>query len=1545
MSNIVGANFKKYVADQIKIRQSRLGKLERDNETLSWSNSNTAYIALASSVDIKNTPIYQTTVSVTLESPGVSANVDSNVLNLSDAVDEAGGTNAVLNDPNRSITDPVRWTAQLESELKILFLPQLVEDTPTSEKRGGSGDFSDWTDEMLNFRTDSDSLGQDMEGLSAESFARLFDYALDQPALSVNPTYDDLIFSLVDGLVTVGRFEQVKKAYKKYFPNKFNGDLIAALEDDGVKTITDKDGFLIINAGDSAENELFPSTEVEADTTPIEFKLNIDGKLKVFNSPYKKTSAYITSAFGGRPNVNVAQAALNESARFAIQDRIAQQTPQEVLNARNIDPVVNPSPPRQNPPKPQPVYKSTKIGETKEGTKRLQTLNLSEAYLGNGVAKNLVLTNGTTKVENDGTRTYKAGVADTLSTFNDYVYGFGGDADWGLVAMPGLQGVDVKSKNMGSLREATVKIRANSERQFSLIDILYCRIGYTMFLEWGNSLFINNNDTYISNPIQGGVQSLIPTFLNPGKDACFDTNTGLLKKIETNREKSGGNYDAFLGRVANFSWEFVPEGYYTVTLKLISIGDIIESLKIDESISDVNIATNQPPVQAQPSANSALESFLAVAATPTGTTSYDLNFFQRGQGGGNDLEYNLNITKSQLVADSTYREAGIGTSFEVVNQTTGGDYSAELNYDRSKTNSAGKVIAARAIFAKEVYHYVRFGDILDFIKTKLLIYNPACENKPIIDIDTNIETNLCYATKYNISADPSKVMVRSDLPDLDKLRGWASSFNVEGERNWNYPIKSNDIFSSTFVDGGSNQINPFKVENGIDFNGKKVPYAGKIMNIYFEYRYLLEAIQSNRDKETGNVSLLNFLNEVLKTANECLGGINKLTTRIVDDNRLEIYDQNPIYGTQIAAPKKSIFNLYGVKTNTGSFVRNFSIQTELTNEFATQVTIGAQAQGSKDTTDALALSNWNYGLIDRIIPEKLASSEFTKTKTPSTYENIINVRNQLMLMWCAYAEGTKFTNIKRPDLTEDQVTDFAKYLELQTGVREQDRFWDLDIDQANVKEEKAYYFAHFPTKRYKEFVKLQKDFFALLHINSDYNSNQQGMLPINISVELDGLSGIRIYDQLPVDTRFIPNYYPQTLYWIIKGVSHRIIDNKWLTTLETIAVPKLPDLDSDNSSTKSNKIDNSSYITIPLNDISSITEDNYISESTVVGGDENIRGAGGTGQTGGGVQGYGNAHTNPQTESEKQNKEDFITNVKGFTQPTTCAWVPLIDTNTATSRVISLTSLPQSNRSVDVYKNPTNHYGADFGSPVGTQVLAPCDGEYKYYGELSGAGLGGSVAQKLSDGTILYHCFFHLSSNVKADGAVKAGEVIALSGNTGNSTGPHLHYEIKINSMGLDCQRYSVVDWLNNNTPAPGCQLLSGTGVSGNTPSSSPGNSTTSNSLSSGDSTAAFYRIARKLKNIFAKVDGQGAGGGPLLKSFTSYDQDKAVQETLKNWFSTNAEVKADYAKLDATAKTVFDIAMADLEDQIDDTIINDVIFQLSNGEKIIIDPDFTRNK
>jgi phage-related protein len=88
------------------------------------------------------------------------------------------------------------------------------------------------------------------------------------------------------------------------------------------------------------------------------------------------------------------------------------------------------------------------------------------------------------------------------------------------------------------------------------------------------------------------------------------------------------------------------------------------------------------------------------------------------------------------------------------------------------------------------------------------------------------------------------------------------------------------------------------------------------------------------------------------------------------------------------------------------------------------------------------------------------------------------------------------------------------------------------------------------------------------------------------------------------------------------------------------------------------------------------------------------------------------------------------------------------------------------------------HAGIDLAMPVGTQLRAPFDGQVirSGFGTLAGrTGLG--LMMMLANGFGAY--FGHLSRVFAADGqAFNRGDILALSGNTGNSTGPHLHFEV-----------------------------------------------------------------------------------------------------------------------------------------------------------------------
>lgn len=94
------------------------------------------------------------------------------------------------------------------------------------------------------------------------------------------------------------------------------------------------------------------------------------------------------------------------------------------------------------------------------------------------------------------------------------------------------------------------------------------------------------------------------------------------------------------------------------------------------------------------------------------------------------------------------------------------------------------------------------------------------------------------------------------------------------------------------------------------------------------------------------------------------------------------------------------------------------------------------------------------------------------------------------------------------------------------------------------------------------------------------------------------------------------------------------------------------------------------------------------------------------------------------------------------------------------------------------------HKGVDFSVSQGTPVIAPADGIVEKVAYQAG-GAGRSVM--LRHGREYQTVYMHLSKSlVKAGQTVKKGERIALSGNTGISTGPHLHYEFHINGRAVN---------------------------------------------------------------------------------------------------------------------------------------------------------------
>ena len=113
-------------------------------------------------------------------------------------------------------------------------------------------------------------------------------------------------------------------------------------------------------------------------------------------------------------------------------------------------------------------------------------------------------------------------------------------------------------------------------------------------------------------------------------------------------------------------------------------------------------------------------------------------------------------------------------------------------------------------------------------------------------------------------------------------------------------------------------------------------------------------------------------------------------------------------------------------------------------------------------------------------------------------------------------------------------------------------------------------------------------------------------------------------------------------------------------------------------------------------------------------------------------------------------------------------------------------------RSAPVSGASTNHSGIDIGVPVGTPVKAMADGTVvAANGGMRGYGNGVFVDHGMINGKHVVSEYGHLSSfNVKVGDKIKQGQVIAKSGNTGTSSGPHLHITIREDKVPVDPKKY-----------------------------------------------------------------------------------------------------------------------------------------------------------
>jgi hypothetical protein len=704
---------------------------------------------------------------------------------------------------------------------------------------------------------------------------------------------------------------------------------------------------------------------------------------------------------------------------------------------------------------------------------KLVSSGVSEELIkGDKLAKNFILQGGVVD-ENGG---LKFGLNNGSSIFNG-AYGWGGvnNNSRGYVPMPGITQADVTYYNNGALSKTTINVRCFSKEQFQLFDVLYLRPGYTLLLEFGHSQFLKKSGDKVT-------LETFPDFLTTPMSLMLEGNTsqfGIVDAIEKARETYQGNYEAVFGKITKFNWQFNTDGSYDCQIQLTSVGDVIESLKVNiTSDSKVPVTEEEGTTEDTTSTDDPPEPPLIANATKTIINSFLFKTYQKIKESVVDPGAKTINTKELKIEG--FRDQK-GNKPKTLTFPKGIIYRTGVTTDDGSENPQV---------------YMKYGAFLSFIQAKLLLYDLKTET-PHFVFDMNFDDldndeNVILRIPGQISADPRVCLIPY------------SNFSIKDDAGG--AIELGDTAANTVL-------------KGTNFFYKQEQYLGRLANIMVNINYIVNTLAGMSQDEEGNIKLIDFLRTLQTGMINVTGGINKYDLRMSQDGtKVQFIEEIP---QRLSNPPAEVdytrFNVYGVKPGVmGSFVRDVNLTADLGQNFATMISIGAQSNGNQLGGNATSFSNYNAGLKDRIIQEKVSSpdadkEEQTGSETVSKQQQLADIITQQEKTFTSIYANTQWNNEDVASYKENMST----AIELALGI----------LTDANGKKK----------------AQLQAPFF----------------LPFNLSLTIDGLSGMKLYQKfLMTDDILPPSYEKDGVDLQLKGVNHKIDSSAWLTEMETLSVPR-----------------------------------------------------------------------------------------------------------------------------------------------------------------------------------------------------------------------------------------------------------------------------------------------------------------------------------------------------------------------------------------------------
>jgi hypothetical protein len=737
-------------------------------------------------------------------------------------------------------------------------------------------------------------------------------------------------------------------------------------------------------------------------------------------------------------------------------------------------------------------------------------------YKGNELSQKYILEGGTLYNKGGNKGTLRSGVNKP-----DGIYGSNLDKisfnpsdpkinrAFGIRPMPGITSVNVMNKSAyGSLREATIQFYCWDKHQLEELELLFMRTGYTVFLEWGWSQYLNHSIAEVNtNPDNIVIKNFDTQTLDPFKPGLSED--GIYNKIDNDINKSLGNYDALLGYIQNFSWQLLPNGGFQCSTTLISRGEVLSGLKVSSN-NNIILGSQQTEVsttttdseEPKPIVSLFEKIFLNIIGHANesefvqkfgygnqGTTTTTGSFYIEGS--NDDQRKALRDQADQVYND--VKEKLLGSTYKSIV----GDWNNYYVASQGDIDLDNDVVVKFCDGQTEgtAIEYISM-DAFIAILNEFFIIKDKKTKQPAVCIIIPKKTP-CLASEDSVSIDPTSCLIKNSK----------ATFITDDETNGFSPEVYKTVNVSSLSDEGTSEIGSLP-----DFIAGGTTNIGYIGNIYISINKLIQIYRGLYNGPDG-VNILDYLQEVLDNCSFSLGGINdfklfstKNTVQIIDAKYFET-------GADSKVSSKFKFDLFGLK----SICRDVKINSRIFSEQSTMIGIGATSGNVANLGDVYTSTQnyFNKGLTDRVLTT-------TFDDTPNSEYPVGNV----ILTPDEYYRYTVYKNV-------EQLTSYVNrnVLGLPEGSQQ---FKVTRLPQSNDVINAG---------------SLLKTFHY--QINGK-DVNFKALIPFELEMTLDGISGLVIGQIFVIDKSILPkDYQNKNLGFIITGISNSLQNNDWATTIKT----------------------------------------------------------------------------------------------------------------------------------------------------------------------------------------------------------------------------------------------------------------------------------------------------------------------------------------------------------------------------------------------------------